>query len=425
MSRRLILAALILTALLAGCEKKEAEKPAAGPVEISFLHIHGGTAGEVIKNMAADFNAKTPGIHVTPVYVEGSYEGALEKLQALAAVNQIPELTQAGFQYTNYMIENLPVVPAYQFIEKEGMDTSDFFPTMLNLGKYKDGKVYGLPIAVSNPVLYYNKDLFKANGLTEADIPTTFDQLREVAKKLTNADQYGVYFNYSITGNWLFQAMVETFGGDMVSSDLKSVAFDRQPGLEVMTYWNDLVNTDKSMPFVEAAQAIQGFTSGKIGMYVTTTASLRSFQKAADFEVGTAKFPTWKDNPRRIPGGGNNGFVMKSTPEKEKAAWEFLKYITSPVGTTAVASGMGYMAVRQSAVSDPKLMGTYLTVENPPAYTTYTQIPDMTQWNNFPGKGGTRIFKIVQDNIQAVFAQQKTPEQAIREAAADANALIR
>ncbi|MFW6362349.1 MAG: ABC transporter substrate-binding protein [Spirochaeta sp.] len=396
-----------------------------GPVEITFMHIHGGSSGEVVKQAAERFNSMQDNIIVSPMYVEGSYEGVLEKLQALAAVDQLPDLTQSGFQYTNYMVENMPIIPAYEFIESENMDVSDFYPTMLNLARYTDGKIYGLPIAVSNPVLYYNLDFFEEAGLSEVDVPETFHELREISKRLTGNGKHGVYFDFSITGNWLFQAMVESFGGQMVADDQKSVAFDSRAGMEVMKYWNDLVNIDKSMPFLERTQAIQSFNQGNIAMFITTTAALRSFQNNSNFEVGTAKFPTWENYRRQIPGGGNNGFVLESTPEKEQAAWEFLKYLSSPEGTTQIASGMGYMAVRQSAVSDPDLMGTYLREENPPAYTTYTQIPDMTQWNNFPGRGGTRIFKIVQDNIQAVFSRQKTPEQGITEAARDANALIR
>lgn len=154
----ILIVCLIFTACGSQATSTSTSTPGGGsdkkPVEIEFLYIHGGTSGEVIKQLASDFNQKQDKIVVTPVYVEGSYEGALEKLQALAAVDQLPELTQAGYQYTNYMIENMPVVPVYQFIDKEKYDTSDYFPNMLDLGKYTDGKQYGLCIAVSNPVLY-------------------------------------------------------------------------------------------------------------------------------------------------------------------------------------------------------------------------------------------------------------------------------
>ena len=48
----------------------------------------------------------------------------------------------------------------------------------------------------------------------------------------------------------------------------------------------------------------------------------------------------------------------------------------------------------------------------------------MVPWYNFPGRGGTRIYKVVQDAIQDAFLQKKTPKVALAEAAASANRLI-
>ncbi|GAB7388471.1 ABC transporter substrate-binding protein [Bacillaceae bacterium] len=426
MKRKLI--ALLLTlaifGLLAGCTtsgnqaKEAAEMEDAGkPVEIQFMHIHGGTQGEALNRLIEAYHNKQDKVRVKPIYVEGSYEGILEKLQAMAASKQLPEVTQAGLVYTKYMIANMPIVPVQQFIDNEKMDTSDFYPKMLDLGKDEEGKQWGLPFAISTPVIYFNKEHFNQAGLDPNNPPKTFDEWREAAKKLTKDDQYGIYFNYSITGNWMFQAMIETMGGKMISEDSKSVLFDQEPGVRALKYWTDLVNLDKTMPNIDDKQAQQSFQSGKLSIYVGTTASLRGLQKGSQFEVGTAPFPVDGVHPRRVPAGGNNVFILKSTPEKEKAAWDFIKFATSPEGTTIVSEGMGYMSVRKSAVERQELLGKYLK-ENPAAYTTYTQVDEMVPWYNFPG-GGTKIYKILQDNIQAALLKQKTPEQALKDAAVE------
>lgn len=427
MKRKLmaILLALVTAGSLAGCgtggnQAKEAAKTgdSGKPVEIQFMHIHGGTQGEALNKLIEAYHQKQDKVRVKPIFVEGSYEGILEKLQAMAASKQLPEVTQAGFVYTKYMINNMPVVPVEQFIDSEKMDTSDFYPKMLNLGKDENGKQWALPFAVSTPVVYFNKEHFKQAGLDPANPPKTFDEWREAAKKLTKGDQYGIYFNYTITGNWMFQAMTETLGGKMISDDSKSVLFDQEPGVRSLKYWTDLVNVDKTMPNIGDKQAQQSFQSGKLSIYVGTTASLVGLQKGSKFDVGTAPFPVDGVHPRRVPAGGNNVFIMKSTPEKEKAAWDFIKFATSPEGTSIVSQGMGYMAVRKSAVDRQDLLGKYLK-ENPAAHTTYTQVDEMVPWYNFPGRGGTKIYKIVQDNIQAALIKQKTPEQALKDAAAE------
>ena len=49
-----------------------------------------------------------------------------------------------------------------------------------------DDKIYGLPFEVEPMAMYYSVDAFNEAGLNENDVPKTWDQLIEVAKKLTN-----------------------------------------------------------------------------------------------------------------------------------------------------------------------------------------------------------------------------------------------
>ncbi len=81
------------------------------------------------------------------------------------------------------------------------------------------------------------------------------------------------------------------------------------------------------------------------------------------------------------------------------------------------------MSVRKSPLTTPALMGDYLA-QNPNAKVTYEQLDDMVPWYNFEGRGGTRIYKVVQDAIVAALNKEKTPKQALDDAAAEANALL-
>ena len=63
-----------------------------------------------------------------------------------------------------------------------------------------DGEVYYIDYGMMTGSVYYNKDMWEAAGLTEADIPKTWDEMREVAKKLTIKEgdtiiQAGLNFN--------------------------------------------------------------------------------------------------------------------------------------------------------------------------------------------------------------------------------------
>ncbi|MDT3427299.1 multiple sugar transport system substrate-binding protein [Paenibacillus forsythiae] len=422
---------LLLTTMLSACGQDGQGEAAADTggqngtasgevVEIEFLHQH---SGDIIDRLVEKYNQSQDKVRVKPTFVQGSYEGVIEKIQTQAASGKFPDVFTNGFVYNRFAIDTLPVVPAYTFIDKEKTDLSDFFPSMLNLGKGDDGQQYMMPFAVSTPLLYYNADHFKEAGLDPNQPPATWEEVRDAAKKLTKDGRYGIFFDYQITGNWLYQAMTETAGGQMMSKDLKSVGFDSDAGRKALQYWVDLVNQDKSMPNLDSKQASQSFQSGGVSMYVTTTAALTGFRKQSAFDLRTALFPS-VDGNRTVPAGGNNLVILAKDPKKQEAAWDFVKYATSPEATTMIAQEIGYMVTRKSALDDPKMMGDFLK-EVPAAKVTYNQVDNMVPWYNFPGTSGSKVYKIVQDNIQAALLQQKSVDQAVKDAANEANALLK
>lgn len=423
----IILAGIMAMSLMAcgsSSGNNEADSGDSDTIELTFLHIHGGQGEEAINKLCEDYSKSTNGkVHVTPIYVDGAYEGALEKLQTMALSNDLPSITQAGHQYAYFMTENMPVKYVQDFIDEENYDTSDFYPTMLDLGRDEDGKLAGMPFAVSTAILYINKEMFEANGLdAQADAPKTFDEMREIAKQLTHDGNYGAYIDYTITGNWEIQTMIEDMGGQMLTEDRSSMGCESEME-QTLGYLNSLVNEDKSMPLLTNDQAVEAFKAGKIGMYISSTADLRGLQEGANFEIVTALHPTDGSGQKGAPAGGNSLYVLESTPEEEQASWDFIKYITSPEATAYVAQQFGYMVTRQSAYESQELMGDYLA-ENPAAAVTYEQVDWMTRWCNFPGDSGTKYVKVVQDGISAVLNNEKTAKEATKDIINDCNEII-
>lgn len=71
-----------------------------------------------------------------------------------------------------------------------------------------DGKVYYIDYGMMTGSVYYNKDMWEKAGLTDDDIPKTWDEMIEVAKKLTIKDgdkivQAGLNFNDDFHQNYL------------------------------------------------------------------------------------------------------------------------------------------------------------------------------------------------------------------------------
>lgn len=141
---------------------------------------------------------------------------------------------------------------------------SDFHDNLLQTFTY-DGKLYAAPKDVSTLQLVINTDMWSAAGLTDADIPTTWDQLADVAKKLTTADHVGLAFNgeYARVGVFLKQA-----GGGLVSDDGTKAIASSDASVKGLEEVKTLLDSDTvkykvvELPEGPAGKGTMHFTNG-------------------------------------------------------------------------------------------------------------------------------------------------------------------
>ena len=91
--------------------------------------------------------------------------------------------------------------------------------------------------------MYYSVAAFEEAGLTENDVPKTWDELLEVGKKLTNDKRYGVLFETSpgYYQNFTWYPFMWQGGGEFQSADGKS-AFNSPGVIQALKFWQDAVN---------------------------------------------------------------------------------------------------------------------------------------------------------------------------------------
>jgi multiple sugar transport system substrate-binding protein len=119
----------------------------------------------------------------------------------------------------------------------------------------KGGKLYFIRHQIEFRVLYYRKDLLEAAGYSEP--PKTWDELVEVAKKLTvdkdgdgNIDQWGYGYSASPTGETIletFSSFLNMAGGKLWNDD-GTPAFNSPQGEAALQFMADLVNKHKVVP---------------------------------------------------------------------------------------------------------------------------------------------------------------------------------
>jgi multiple sugar transport system substrate-binding protein len=111
-------------------------------------------------------------------------------------------------------------------------NADDFYPTLVDAFTIDD-QFYCAPKDFSTLGLVINTRLWKQAGLTDDDVPTTWDELADVAKTLTKGDTVGLAFGpeYQRVGSFFPQA-----GGAMVSDDGSEATVDSPENLEALEF---------------------------------------------------------------------------------------------------------------------------------------------------------------------------------------------
>ncbi len=141
----------------------------------------GGELTKAVDKLVADFNASHKDIKVEAIY-QGNYDESLNKMKASMDSKSGPSLIQVYEIGSRFMIDSKAITPMQKFIDADKFDVSQLEENIL--GYYTlDGKLNSMPFNTSNPVLYYNKDMFKAAGLDPEKPPVTYEEVADAAKK--------------------------------------------------------------------------------------------------------------------------------------------------------------------------------------------------------------------------------------------------
>jgi sn-glycerol 3-phosphate transport system substrate-binding protein len=403
---------------------------AQAQTEVSFYYpvAVGGPITKIIDGYAADFEKENPGIKLKPIY-SGSYQESITK--ALTAVKSgeppVMSILLSTDMYT--LIDEDAIVPFDPLIKtaEDKAWLKSFYPAFME-NSQTGGKTWGIPFQRSTIVLYYNKEMFKEAGLDPSKPPENWTQMREYAQKLTKRDasgkvtQWGVQIPSSGFPYWLFQGLAIENGAQLMNATGTQTYYDKPEVIGALQYWLDLINKYKVHPegIVEWGTTPKDFFERKVAMIWTTTGNLTNVKNNAKFDFGVAMLPAGKQ--RGSPTGGGNFYIFaKSTPAQREAAMKFIKWVTSPERAAQWGIDTGYVAVREDAWSTP-VMKKY--VEGFPAAAVardqlkYAKAELSTHDNQ-------RVTKALNDGLQAALTGTKTPEQAMKDAQAQSERILR
>lgn len=227
----------------------------------------------------------------------------------------------------------------------ENMENADDFYPNLKEAFTVDGTYYCAPKDFSTLALVINEDAWTAAGLTEADIPTTWEDLRTVAATLTTGTQVGLSTS---TEYQRLGAFMEQAGGGLEEDG--AAAADSEANVEALSFVKSMHDegTYRWASELDAGWGGEAFGSGKAAM--TIEGNWIKGALTNDFPDVNAIFAPLPEGPQ---GPGTLTFTncwgIAADSQNKEAAQDFVEYMTSADQQMAFASAFGVMPSVQSA----------------------------------------------------------------------------
>jgi sn-glycerol 3-phosphate transport system substrate-binding protein len=421
-------------ALAAGIGAPAAE----AATEIQWWHAMGGALGEKVEEIANKFNAQQDDYQVTAVY-KGSYAETMTAAVAAFRAGEQPHIVQVFEVGTaTMMAAEGAVYPVYQLMEDAGLpfDQEAFLPAVTGYYTTPDGRMLSMPFNSSTPVLYINKDVFEQAGLDPESPPATWPELEEAARQIMEAGAAQCGF----TSAWPSWIQIENFSAwhDLPFATRENgfagldaeLAFNQTPAVQHianMAEWQQ----DKLFDYGGRENTANAkFTSGECAMLTESSAGYAGVKETAGFEFGVGSLPYDEDvgeAPQNTIIGGASLWVLQGhEPEEYEGVAKFFGYLSSPEVQADWHQFTGYLPVTQAAYELTREQGFY--DKNP---GTDVAIKQMTGKPPTPNSKGIRLGNFVQirdvieEELETVWAGQKSAQQALDDAVSRGNDLLR
>lgn len=405
--------------------------------EIQWWHAMGGRLGEKVNEIAEKFNASQSDYKVVPVN-KGNYTETMTAAIAAFRAKQQPHIVQVFEVGTaTMMAAEGAIYPVHQLMADTGtpFDINAYLPAVVSYYTTPDGKLLSLPFNSSTPVLWYNKDAFKKAGLDPNNPPQTWAEMETAAKALQAS---GMPCGFSF--GWQSWVMIENFSAwHNLAIGTKENGF---AGLDTELAFNNdqvtgmiqkIADWQKSKLFDyggRRGESLPKFMNQECGMWMNSSAYYGSISKNAKFDYGQAMLPVNTDVAAKAQNsiiGGATLWVLRGHPEKEyDGVAKFFAFMSSPEVQADWHQFTGYVPITTAAYELSKKQGFYQKAPG-----TDTAIKQLSLNQPTANSRGLRfgnfvqIRDIINDELEAIWAGDKTAKQGLDDAVKRGNDLLR
>jgi len=342
---------VLFGSILAGCsggEDSTSEKKDGGEkgekVEVTLAGWGGNPSEQkLLEQTLDDFEAKHPDIDVKLEVISEQY---MDVIKTRLIGGEGPDVFYLDAFEAPALIETGVLEPLDEYVTEE-FDIDDFEKPLLDAFKGADGKIYGFPKDFSTLVLFYNKKMLAEAGV---EVPKTWDELREAAKKLTKGtDVYGFGVAPELARMYY---IAESNGGKVVTDNKASFADPKV--VEALQPIVDMRLKDKSAAQPNEVGAGWGgemFGQGKAAMVIEGNWAIPFLEDTfPGIEYGTSEVPTI--NGKKATMAYTVAYVMNKDSKKKEAAWKLISYLTGKEGMKTWTSKGFALPTRKSVAAE-------------------------------------------------------------------------
>ncbi|MDH3741448.1 MAG: ABC transporter substrate-binding protein [Hyphomicrobiales bacterium] len=404
MKTALLAAAIALTTTAAGAE--------------TIVRVHYAIPtiwAETQEKLAAAFMEANPDIKIEIDGPAESYAEGVQRLLRESIAGTAPDVAFVGLNRWRILEDRRLTQPLDKFIDDMAFAKAGYTPALRSLGQYK-GKQYALATSASNLVMYINPKLVEQAGGDVNNFPTTFDGVIELAAKIDalgdNID--GIWIGRH---DWRFQSLLGTYGGRPLNEDESDVTFDSEAGIKAATLYSRFAK-EAGMESYGQDEARQAFPAGTLGIMLESSSLLTRFTKAAgdNFDVTVKGVPLETEDKSTIyfPTGGSAVVLLTEDDDKQKAAWEYIQFVTGPEGAKVVVENTGYAPTNALVLEDEAYLGAFYT-NNQNAKIAHAQVAAHAgPWYAYPGSEGVAVTDLIGAALVDVADGGADPEETIK-----------
>ncbi len=339
-----------------------------------------------------EFVLDNPDIQVELVQAGGTNYQV--KLATMLAGGVAPDIFMVHEAMFPTLAENELILPLDELVATDpDIDLADYYEAVVELGRY-DGTLYRLPTGFSTVVLYYNRDMFDAAGLSYPKEDWTWEDMLRTARALT-MEEGGRTVQYGIMGigPWLTYLMMMWQNGGEAFDEDGHLAIGRpeylEANAEALQFCADLQLRWGVHPSEAALETLPAnpFVARRVAMSLSGTWLNAQIRGRSDFRWGIAHPPRRGRRASLVFGGSP---VIYRRTEHPEAAWRLLKAMAGERWQHRIASEARSLPAHRAVVEDLRIPGIPDDVDLSPIFDvvgyarTQPVGPQVSEWMEQP-----------------------------------------